>query len=216
MSSLTRTNAPMSKPPTDEDISVDRKSARARILAAAAELFYREGVRAVGIDAVIAKAGVAKMSLYRAFPSKDDLVAAFLAEQNAGYWQWWESTISRHPGDPRGQLLAIFRGLAKRTSNPAFRGCPFVNTAVEFPEPDHPGRAIAIANKAELRRRLGRLTAALGVSDPALLADHLLLLMEGAYCAGSVMGPTGPSAAAATAAEALINSAIGGPSPAKA
>ena len=85
---------------------------------------------------------------------------------------------------------------------------------MEFPEPDHPGRAVALANKAELRRRLGELTSALGVPDPALLADHLLLLMEGAYCAGSVMGAGGPSAAAASAAEALITAATGiGPSP---
>ncbi len=200
----------MSKPPTHDEASGDRMGARARILAAAAELFYREGVRAVGVDAVVDKAGVAKMSLYRAFPSKNDLVAAFLAEHDSRYWQWWDSVLARHPGDPRAQLLALFRGLAKKTSNPAFRGCPFINTAVEFPEPDHPGRAVAVANKAELRRRLGELTTALGAPHPARLADQLLLLMEGAYCAGSVMGPHGPSAVAASAAEALITAATGG------
>jgi len=181
-------------------------SARDRILAAAAELFYREGIRAVGIDAVIEKAGVAKMSLYRAFPSKDDLVAAFLEQRNQRYWVWWDQVMARSPGDPRRQLRDLFTALAKRATSPDYRGCAFVNTAVEFPDHTHPGRAVAEANKRELRHRLNDLTHGLGIATAPLLADQLLLLMEGAYSAGNTLGPDGPSAAVAAAAEAIIDS----------
>jgi AcrR family transcriptional regulator len=184
----------------------DKKCARDRILAAANELFYREGIRAIGIDTVIERAGVCKASLYRAFPSKDELISTFLEERDRLYWEWWDSVVGRHPGRPREQLRALFEALGKRTSSPSYRGCPFVNTAVEFPDPAHPGRAIAEANKCKLRSRLHQLAEALGIAQPALLADQLLLLMEGAYSAGNMLGEGGPSAAVATAAEAIIAS----------
>lgn len=182
----------------------ERKSARRRILDAALELFYREGIRAVGIDAVIARAGVAKMSLYRAFPSKDDLIVAFLEEISRRYWAWWDEVAARHPDEPRRQLQAIFSGLARHTTGPQFRGCPFTNTAIEFPDPGHPGRAVVLAHRRELRRRLCVLAAASAARDAALLADQLLLLMEGAYSSGTVMCGESPCAAVVAAAEVLI------------
>ncbi|MDO8606615.1 MAG: TetR/AcrR family transcriptional regulator [Phaeospirillum sp.] len=185
---------------------IDKPSARDRILAAANELFYQEGIRAIGIDTVIEKAGVAKMSLYRAFPSKDDLIAAFLGMRDGLYWEWWDGVVARHPDDPRQQLTDLFLALAKRTSSPSYRGCPFVNMAVEFPDHGHPGRAVAEANKCELRRRMRGLVDGLGVTSPALLTDQLLLLMEGAYSAGNSLSSNGSSTAVASAAEALISS----------
>ncbi|WP_245651306.1 TetR/AcrR family transcriptional regulator [Paramagnetospirillum marisnigri] len=181
-------------------------SARDRILAAANELFYKEGIRAIGIDTVIEKAGVAKMSLYRAFPSKDDLIAAFLEMRDRIYWQWWDGVVSRHPGHPRQQLNAVFQAVAKKTASPDYRGCPFVNTAVEFPDPNHPGRAVAEGNKRELRLRLRALVDGLNVPRPDLLTDQLLLLMEGAYSSGNTLGPDGPTPAVASAADAIIDS----------
>lgn len=186
----------------------DKQSARDRILAAANELFYWQGIRAIGIDTVIEKAGVAKMSLYRAFPSKDDLIAAFMDMRDRVYWEWWDKVVSRHPGDPRAQLRVLFEALGKRASSPDYRGCPFVNTAVEFPDHAHPGRAVAERNKRELRRRLMGLAEALRVADPALLTDQLMLLMEGAYSAGNTLGPDGPSVAVASAAEIIISSHV--------
>lgn len=186
----------------------DRKSARRRILDAALELFYREGIRAVGVDAVIARAGVAKMSLYRAFPSKDDLIVAFLEEVSRQYWNWWDEVTARHD-QPRAQLGAIFGGLARHTTGPRFRGCPFTNTAIEFPDPGHPGRAVVLAHRRELRHRLGRLCRAMGARDAGLLADQLLLLMEGAYSSGTVMAGESPCAAVATAADVLITAQCG-------
>jgi len=185
-----------------------RQSARDRILAAANELFYWKGIRAIGVDTVIEKAGVAKMSLYRAFPSKDDLIAAFMAMRDKMYWQWWDGVVARHPGDPRSQLRALFEALGKRASSPDYRGCPFVNTAVEFPDHSHPGRVVAEGNKRELRRRLMTLAEELGVANPPVLTDQLMLLMEGAYSAGNTLGPDGPSAAVASAAEIIIQSHV--------
>ncbi|EME70728.1 transcriptional regulator [Paramagnetospirillum caucaseum] len=183
----------------------DKLSARDRILAAANDLFYREGIRAIGIDTVIERAGVAKMSLYRAFPSKDDLIAAFLEMRDRMYWEWWDSVVARHPGEPRRQLRALFEAVAKRTSGPQYRGCPFVNMSVEFPDHAHPGRHVVASHMEELRRRLSVLVEGLGVAQPKPLTDQLMLLLEGAYSAGNTMGADGPSASVAACAEIIIN-----------
>ncbi|CCG42208.1 TetR/AcrR family transcriptional regulator [Magnetospirillum molischianum] len=183
--------------------------ARDRILAAAADLFYREGIRAVGIEAVIEKAGVAKMSLYRSFPSKDDLVAAFLADRNRRYWLWWDEIVAAGDASPRVQLSNLFKALSQRVSSPDYRGCAFVNTAIEFPDPSHPGHAVALANKRELRHRLTLLTSALGVASAQSLADQLMLLMEGAYSLGNTLGrDDSPVTSVTAAAEALIDAAV--------
>lgn len=192
-------------------LTEDRKSARQRVLDAAMEMFYYEGVRAVGVDSVVTKAGVCKMSLYRAFPSKDDLVVAFLEEASRRYWQWWDKVVGRAGNDPRAQLREIFQALAHRTSGANYRGCPFVNTAVEFPDPTHPGRAIALAHRRELRRRLRQLCERVGAADPAALADQLLLLMEGAYSVGTVMPGESPSPAVVQAAEVLVTIQVAPP-----
>lgn len=168
------------------------------------ELFYREGARAVGVDAVVAKAGVCKMSLYRAFPSKDDLIVAFLDEASRRFWQWWDDVMARRPNDARGQLREVFESLARRTASASFRGCPFVNTAVEFPDPAHPGRAVVANHRRELRARLRELAQGIEARDADVLADQLLLLMEGAYAAGSVMPGESAAPAVVSAAEALI------------
>src|SRR4051812_22493939 len=94
------------------------KPAPTRILEAAADLFYREGIRAVGVDAIIARSGVAKMSLYRNFAGKDELVAAFLEYRNQIYWAWWDKVVAGHPGDPRAQIRALFTAVGKRTAHP--------------------------------------------------------------------------------------------------
>jgi AcrR family transcriptional regulator len=177
------------------------KSAHDRVLDTAAELFYRDGIRAVGIDTIIAESGVAKMSLYRNFASKDALIAAYLARQDTAYWQRWDDALAAHPGDPRAQLRAVVAAIEGRVTRRGYRGCPFSNAITEFPEPDHPGRAVALANKAELRTRLRALAAAVGARDATLLGDQLLLLIEGAYAIavsiGAVRGLT-------EAADALV------------
>lgn len=187
----------------------EEPSARERLLATAGDLFYRQGIRSVGIDEIIAKADVAKMSLYRSFSSKDELIAAYLRERDEAYWRWWDDTVALHPGAPRAQIQALFQSLAKRISRPGWRGCPFTNAATEFPEPDHPGRMVAETNKRELRRRLRELARDAGARDPNALGDQLVLLFEGVYSSGPTFGAGGPAAQVVTAAEALLAAALG-------
>lgn len=182
-----------------------QRPAHERIREVARELFYRQGIRAVGIDAIVAQAGATKMSLYRHFASKDALVAACLSDRVAGFWTWFDGLLARHPDDPRAQLTALFAGLAKRTTAKGFRGCPMTNAAIEFPEPDHPGRLVAEANKHELRQRLFDLSKAAGARDPETLADGLLLLFEGSYASSQTFGPGGPAGSVDRIAATLID-----------
>lgn len=189
--------------------SVADKPARERIFDVAKDLFYRLGIRAVGVETIVSTAGATKMSLYRSFPSKDDLVVAYLKHWDGVYWQWWESVLARHPNSPRQQIRALFKSVAGKTTRPGYRGCPFTNAATEFPAADHPGRAVATANKAKLRERLRELARAAGARDPERLGDQLFLLMEGAYASGQTLGPDGPALNLADAADALVAAHIG-------
>ena len=177
---------------------------RERLLAVAGDLFYRQGIRSVGVDEIVAEAKVAKMSLYRSFASKDELAAAYLMERDERYWRWWDGIVAKHPGEPRRQIEALFLSLAERTTHPKWRGCPFTNAATEFPEPDHPARKIAEDNKRELQRRLRALAASAGARRPADLADQLVLLFEGAYTTAQTFGTDGPAKSVANAADALV------------
>ena len=159
-------------------------TARERILAVAKELFYEEGIRAVGIDRIIERSGVAKMTLYRHFPSKDDLIVAYLNELNRCHWEWFEAALAAHPGEPRRQLLDVFDALVTKLSVPEYRGCAFSNVVTEFPDAAHPGRQVALAHTEEMRRRLTELAAQAGARDAAQLGDQLVLLLDGAYVLG--------------------------------
>lgn len=185
-----------------------RPSARKRIFDTAAELFYREGIRAVGVESIAARADTTKMSLYRNYPSKDDLVAEWLREHDAKFWQTWDSMSQKHPGQARKQLQAAFALLAKHVSDPGARGCPMANAAVEITDKDHPARKVIEAHKGKLRARLAELCAGTGAREPALLADELFLLMEGAQVS-TVLGVRIPARSAVRAADALIDSHLG-------
>jgi AcrR family transcriptional regulator len=163
-------------------------SARERILATASDLFYREGIRAIGIDTVIAASGVSKASLYRAFDSKDALVAAFMTERDRMFWIWWDKIAAKHADNPRALLDALLEGVVSQINRVTYRGCPFLNMATEFPDDAHPGRIVARANKDEMRRRLAELCARIGVSHPERIAGQLMLLINGAYATGQMAG----------------------------
>ena len=163
-------------------------SARQRILEVAIPLFYQQGARAIGIDTVIAKSGVAKMSLYRIFGSKDELIAACLAERDVSYWQWFDSVVARHPGNPREQLLAVVRGVALRTSKPGYRGCFFLNTATDYVDSGHPGRKLAVRHKETLASRLLKICRQLPARDPTGLSRQLVLLINGAQATAGMLG----------------------------
>ncbi len=180
-------------------------SVRDRILSTARELFYKEGVRAVGVDRVVAESGVAKTSLYRWFPSKDALIAAVLEQEALDRWKGWDRNLERAAGSPRDQLRAQFTGLARYVSGPTYRGCPFLNVTVEFVDAEHPARKVASEMSVELRRRLRSLVDQLDdVRDREELTDQLMMLIDGALSSVHCLGKDVPQKYLLTAAEALI------------
>lgn len=186
--------------------NAEEKPARERVLAVAADLFYRKGIRAVGVEEIVNEAGVAKISLYRSFRSKDDLIVAYLEQRNVEFWRQWDERFSPFADDTRALLNAMMDHLARRTTQAGYRGCPFINYANEFPDPSHPGHRVVEANKREWRRRLTAIAEALGAKKPKLLADGLLLLVEGAYAVSQTLGgPKGPGAALMAAARAMVD-----------
>ena len=134
----------------------------------------------MGVDAIAEAAGTNKMTLYRHFGSKDDLVAAYLrqaAQEADGCWARLEQA---HPGDARAQLRAWLEEMAQHVANADQRGCPLANAAVELPEKDHPARRVIEEFKVEQRAKLIQLCRNAGLSEPDMLADELHLLLEGA------------------------------------
>jgi AcrR family transcriptional regulator len=179
-------------------------SARRRILDTAAELFYRHGFHAVGVDLVIERAGVAKTTLYRHFGSKDDLIVAYLDDANASFWAWFDGALDPAAA-PVERLIGLFEAVGSLATSRACLGCAFQVTAAEFPDPDHTGHAAALAHKQAVQRRLRELAGAAGAADPATLADGLLLLMDGAFAAARMYQRSSPAAHVADAALTLIH-----------
>ncbi|MPW21171.1 TetR family transcriptional regulator [Paraburkholderia sp. CNPSo 3157] len=179
--------------------------AQRHLLRAAADLFYREGVRAVGVDAVVERAGVNKMSLYRQFSSKDDLVVAYLEQSDRHFFKRFDESIAKHPGEPKKQIAQYFEDLSGRASKDDYRGCPFVNVSAEFPDPSHPARLCVLNNKTRLMQRLNALCTAAGARDPGELANALALLIEGVYASSQTYGPgCGPIKVAPLVAAQLV------------
>jgi AcrR family transcriptional regulator len=179
-------------------------SARERILETARDSFYREGIRAVGVDTLIARSGVAKMSFYRSFRSKDELVCAYLEASAAEYWLWWDEVIGAHAHAPRKQLRALFVATADKAASDNFRGCPFGNTLVEFPEEGHPARAVIVRFRAERQARMSELAKAAGARDAQRLADQLDILLEGSGLCAEAARSASRASALVRAAETLI------------
>jgi AcrR family transcriptional regulator len=180
-----------------------------RIRRTARDLFYEQGIRAVGVDEIVARAGVTKPSLYRSFASKDDLAAACLVDYDCDFWTRFDAAVAAHPGNPRAQILDYVSGLGQRASRDGYRGCGMTNAAVEYPEPTHPARMVSLRNKLELRQRLRAMAAEMGARSPEQLGDGLLLLLEGCYASGQLFGEGGPAGNIAAIAETLIDASLG-------
>jgi AcrR family transcriptional regulator len=179
---------------------------RERILKAAGELFYRQGIRAVGVDAIAEAAGTNKMTLYRHFPSKDELVAEYLRQFAKRAEAFWDRLETEHPGDPLAQLHAWVKHMAGDVICRGGRGCALANAAVELAEKKHPARRVIEAFKKAQRERLTRLCRAAGLSDPDLLADELHLVLEGARVSLQSVGPEDLGARIVRIGEAIIAS----------
>ena len=159
--------------------------AQTQILDAVDELFYREGTRAVGVEAVARHAGVSKMCLYRQFKSKGELLNRFLERRCNLFWERFEASLARNADDPRQQLLNFFADVCERIQQPSYRGCAFVNIATEIADRNHEARRFVAEHRLRLLARLQELAERAGASetDARNLAQGLALLLDGAYTA---------------------------------
>ena len=179
---------------------------RERILGAASDLFYRLGIRAVGVEAIAEAAGTNKMTLYRHFDSKDELVAEYLRQLAADAGRFWDALEVAHPGDPRAQLRGWLAAMQAHVIDTDQRGCALANAAIELPGKDHPARKVIEQFKTAQCERLVALCGATGIAEPELLADELFLLLEGARVSAQSLGPQGPASRLVRMGEALIAS----------
>jgi AcrR family transcriptional regulator len=179
---------------------------RERILMAASDLFYRQGIRAVGVDAIAEAAGTNKMTLYRHFESKDALVAEYLRRLAGKSQQFWAFIEREHPDDCRKQLGAWLEAAGRDANDPQGRGCALANAAVELAEKDHPARRVIEEHKRAQRDRLAKLCADAGLKQPEMLADELFLLLEGARVCAQSIGADSPCCRFVRMGEAIIAS----------
>ncbi len=182
----------------------ERIPPRERLLAVAGDLFYRHGIRAVGVEAITDAAGTNKMTLYRHFASKDELVAEYLRQSAKLADTCWDRFEQAHPGDARAQLRAWLNEMADHLANTDERGCALANAAVELPEKDHPARRVIEEFKIAQRARLVALSRSAGLSEPDMLADELHLLLEGARVTAQSVGADGLGARLVRMGEAMI------------
>lgn len=181
------------------------KRPRQRIIEMAQLLFRKHGIRGVGVDTIAEEAGTNKMTLYRHFGSKDELIAECLRDTASEVDVFWQDLEAANPGDPMGQLTGWVRSAASYASMEG-GGCDLVTAAFELPEPDHPARLVVEAFKRQQRDRLIALCHAAGIVDAERLADTLALLLEGARVNRRSVGPDGASANFVAISEAVIAS----------
>jgi AcrR family transcriptional regulator len=179
-----------------------------KILSVAAELFYRQGIRATGVDAIVKAANTTKMSLYKYFPSKDDLVLAFLRKRDEDFRQWFVQQVDSKADTPEGKLLAVFDVIGEWMAIPEFRGCAFINAAAEFPLEGNPVHRVSAGFYDSFRRYISDLAKAAGCADPESLALQLSLLVEGAIVSEQMKRHSGAGEYAKQAARVLIEGSI--------
>lgn len=182
---------------------------REHVLRVARELFYWTGIRATGVDTVATEAAVAPTTLYRLFRSKDELVAAYLEREAAGYREWFGSVIADPTTGPRDRILALFDAQTEQVRPGACRGCPFQLGLAELADPALPGHAHAVAAKAwtldQLRALTGELLGPSADAAADALADHLMLIFDGVYASVLSLGAAGPPARVRTLVEHLTD-----------
>ncbi len=177
------------------------------MLDTAARLFYSRGVHEVGMDELVRATGLGKATVYRLYPAKDVLVAAYLRRLATAIIAVIDEQISAHDGDPAGALLAVVDAIEADLRRPGFRGCPFNNASIEFDDPRHPARVEARAYRQQLHALLTQLAARLAGDDSEVLGSQLAVLVDGAYTNAAHLGPDGPAAAGLGLARNLIRQA---------
>ncbi|WP_431267002.1 TetR/AcrR family transcriptional regulator [Dankookia sp. P2] len=188
--------------------TADRPKAAQRIQSAAKDLFYRQGIRATGVEEVCRVAEATKMSLYRAYPSKDALVAAILAEDAAAYDAWFEA-VTAPAATPADKLQAVVAAIAAKLQEPDYRGCPLLLAQAGFPDPQHPTHQAVAAHKSRMRAGLAELASEAGARRPELMADTLAMLIDGAWAAMPYLGGARAGEVLLAGAEVILRDAIG-------
>lgn len=179
-----------------------------RILQAASELFYRQGVRATGVDAVAKAANTTKMSLYKYFPSKDELIVAFLLKRDEDFTIWFVGQVDSKADNPKGRLLAVFDVISEWMDIPEFRGCAFINAAAEFPLEGNPVHQVSAGFYDKFRKYIADLARQCGSKQPESLAVQLSLLIEGAIVSEQMKRHSGAAEQAKQAAIMLIEGSL--------
>lgn len=189
-------------------MTVKKAPPRDRLLAAADDLFFKEGIRAVGINRILEEAQTPIMTLYRNFGSKDGLAEAYLERRGERFIEEIDSEVPRRASSSREKILATFDVIGERLEKGEFRGCPFINATVEMASPDHEIVKIAHRYKEASRQRFAEIAAEAGVADPEGLAIQLTVLLDGAAAAAAVYHDSSGSTYARSAAETLIDAAL--------
>ena len=189
------------------------KSRRDELVDTALRLFYAQGFHATGIDKVLAEAGVAKMTLYKHFRSKDELILAALHRRDEQFRNWLMGEMERASADPRERLLAMFDALEEWFEGGAFTGlgfsgCLFINAAGEFGDADHPAHRSSCEHKRLIVDYLTKLCTEAGAADPQGLAEQLALLKEGAIVTAQVRGMPEAAKTAKAMAQGLLDQAL--------
>src|SRR5271163_2834828 len=154
-------------------------NARERIVETALKLFYRDGIRATGIDKIIAESGVAKMSFYRHFPSKADLISEFLRKRHENWMTWFTAAVTKKLEKRGSSLEVIADVLGEWFDEPDFRGCAFINTISEIPDYEAEQNQIVREHKAQLESFIHRIAAQLELHAPAKVAATTMIIIEG-------------------------------------
>lgn len=186
------------------------KNLQERILEAASELFYSQGIKATGVEAIVKLAGTNKMTLYKYFPSKDDLVVAFLRKRDADFTRWFVDQINSKADQPKNKLLAVFDVIGEWLEIPEFRGCAFINAAAEFPIEGNPVHQVSAEFYDQFRNYISGLAGQCGIPSPDSLALQLSLLVEGAIVSEQMKRHSGAAEQAKQAARVLIESRLNG------
>jgi AcrR family transcriptional regulator len=183
-------------------------STRERIVAAANRLFYREGIRAVSVDAVAEEAGITKRSLYYHFKSKDDLIEAYLGYRDQPNLDAYRQWFSERDGTVAEKVAAIFENLARMAAHPKWKGCGFLRTSAELANlPGHPAIVRGAAHKKKIELWLTECLAADGIAAPEDLASQIILLLDGSFAVVMLHRDTGYMLSAASAARVLVEAA---------
>jgi AcrR family transcriptional regulator len=177
---------------------------RDHILDTAAKLFDAHGIHAVGLQQIIETYGCGKNLLYREFASKDELIVAYLRRCQEDWTRTVETAIGSHEDDPAAALVALVRAVTDSSICSGNRGCPLRNTFAEFPDPSHPAHRVASDHFRDVRALLHSLAGRTSAADPGLLADRVMLIIDGVYANGATLGPNGAAPAAVQFAEEIV------------